>query len=222
MLHPILQQYIPLTEFFSRVLGTDYSISLYDLSKSTPSLVVAFPQSSKINDNILSELINKATETEDIIINQTISSAPNHTLSASCMLIYQSDILLGMLCITFDDVRYRNICQQVFQLCRPNATAMANMKLHTNNAAQQAGNSKTPAVHTELVARDAAIDALHSYGVCASRLSSEERLEIIKALDDAGIFLLKGAVKDVATVLECSSASVYRYLSQIRMDALSI
>ena len=36
------------------------------------------------------------------------------------------------------------------------------------------------------------------------------------ALEESGIFLLKGAVKDVAAGLGCSQASVYRYLSQIK------
>ena len=220
MLHPILKQYIPLAEFLSNVLGTDYSISLYDLSKPTPSLVVCFPHTSPINESVVKKLIDKATNSENVIINENILSAPNHSLSASCMMIYQGDILLGMICVTFDDVRYRNVCQQMFQLCRPNANSMPNLTANPNKPLEYAETKNN--VHTELVARDAAIEALHTYGVCASRLSSDERLEIVQSLDEAGIFLLKGAVKDVATVLECSSASVYRYLSQIRIDALSM
>ena len=65
-----------------------------------------------------------------------------------------------------------------------------------------------------------AIDAinreLEHLGVTADRLTSEERLKIISALETNGIFLLKGAVKDVAAGLHCSQASVYRYLSQVK------
>ena len=218
MLHPILEQYVTLAEFLSKVLGTDYAISLYDLSIPNPSLIACFPQTNPISDSVLKRLIDKSTDCENVIIHENILSAPNHSLSASCMMIYQSDILLGMICVTFDDVRYRNVCHQMFQLCRPNANSMTNLNSNYNADSVDTKNN----VHTELVARDAAIEALHTYGVCASRLSSDERLKIIESLDEAGIFLLKGAVKDVATVLECSSASVYRYLSQIRMDAISM
>ena len=41
---------------------------------------------------------------------------------------------------------------------------------------------------------------------------------IIAALDEGGIFLLKGAVKDAAAALYCSQASIYRYLAQIRSE----
>ena len=69
---------------------------------------------------------------------------------------------------------------------------------------------------TEAVAADAINHELQRMNVTADRLTSEERLQIISALDENGIFLLKGAVKDVATGLKCSQASVYRYLSQLK------
>ena len=50
----------------------------------------------------------------------------------------------------------------------------------------------------------------------ADRLTPDERLCIISSLAEDGIFLLKGAVKDVADALCCSQASVYRHLAQVR------
>lgn len=220
MLNQTLQQYIPFAEFLSQVLGNDYTISLYDLSALEPTLITSFPQSDAMNKATLTKLIEKATQSNELVIHENILSAPNHNLSASCFLINKNDIIIGMLCIIFDDVKYRNICQQVLQLCHH--TPFQTQPNQTSTVVDHSTFSKDNNVQTELVARDAAIEALHAYGVCASRLTSDERLEIIQSLDKTGIFLLKGAVKDVATVLECSSASVYRYLSQIRMDSLSM
>ena len=72
---------------------------------------------------------------------------------------------------------------------------------------------------TEAVALDAIHRELERLGVTAERLTSDERLKIIAALEANGIFLLKGAVKDVAVGLHCSQASVYRYLSQVKNEA---
>ena len=58
--------------------------------------------------------------------------------------------------------------------------------------------------------------ALDRLGLSPLRLTPEERMEIIAGLEADGIFLLKGAVKPVADALQCSQASIYRYLSQIR------
>lgn len=68
------------------------------------------------------------------------------------------------------------------------------------------------------MAGDAVGRELLRLGVTADRLTPDERVQIIGALEAGGIFLLKGAVKDVADALHCSQASVYRYLSQIKKE----
>ncbi|MEG0321850.1 MAG: helix-turn-helix domain-containing protein, partial [Oscillospiraceae bacterium] len=68
----------------------------------------------------------------------------------------------------------------------------------------------------DAVAADAITRELQQRGITANRLTAEERMEIIMALETSGIFLLKGAVNDVAEALHCSKASVYRYLSQAK------
>lgn len=50
------------------------------------------------------------------------------------------------------------------------------------------------------------------------RMTQSEKLAVVERLDAKGVFLLKGAVKDVAKTLGCSQASVYRYLSKIKED----
>ena len=42
------------------------------------------------------------------------------------------------------------------------------------------------------------------------------KFEIIEELDSSGAFLVKGAVKDVAAILGCSQATIYRYLSNVK------
>ncbi len=71
------------------------------------------------------------------------------------------------------------------------------------------------------MAGDAVGRELIRLGVTAGRLTPDERMQIIASLENGGIFLLKGAVKDVADALHCSQASVYRYLSQIKKDDIN-
>ena len=67
------------------------------------------------------------------------------------------------------------------------------------------------------VAEDAVANELSRLGVSADRLTPEERLKIVASLKE-GIFLLKGAVKDVAAALSCSQASIYRHLAQLKSE----
>ncbi|MBT1162597.1 MULTISPECIES: helix-turn-helix transcriptional regulator [Bifidobacterium] len=56
-------------------------------------------------------------------------------------------------------------------------------------------------------------------GVEPERMSRDERLALIRELEDAGVFTLKGAVDTVAERLGVSQPSVYRYLKQVRAGA---
>jgi predicted transcriptional regulator YheO len=47
------------------------------------------------------------------------------------------------------------------------------------------------------------------------RLKKDEKLRIIASLKDKGIFLLKGAVPEVAKLLDSSEATIYRYISEV-------
>ena len=67
----------------------------------------------------------------------------------------------------------------------------------------------------DAVALDAINRELERMGVTPGHLTHSERLQVITSLESAGIFLLKGAIKSTAAALGCSTASIYRYLSQI-------
>ena len=48
-----------------------------------------------------------------------------------------------------------------------------------------------------------------------TRLNQYERKDIVQKLNDQGLFQLKGAISFVAKQFSCSTATVYRYLSEI-------
>ncbi|WP_070740748.1 helix-turn-helix domain-containing protein [Corynebacterium sp. HMSC073D01] len=55
-----------------------------------------------------------------------------------------------------------------------------------------------------------------SRSVDVDHYSTEDRLAVVKLLDDDGYFQLKGSVADLANALEISEPSIYRYLRQVR------
>lgn len=58
----------------------------------------------------------------------------------------------------------------------------------------------------------------HSAGVPIERLTVVEKVEIVRRLNDEKLFLIKGVISQVATMLGISDATVYRYLSQINKN----
>ena len=124
-----------------------------------------------------------------------------------------------MLCINFDDSRYRKLSQDILTLCHPDPFAdMLHPEEEPELFPEFREEPEKFRNSTEAVVADAIARKLEQMGCTAHRLTPEERLQIIAALDEGGIFLLKGAVKDAAAALYCSQASIYRYLTQIRSE----
>ena len=225
--NPLLQQYIKITEFLGHALGPDYEVALHDLTDKNRSIIAIANNhvsgreiGAPLTNVALSILMDKSYETQDYRLHYHGVSINGKKLRSSTMFIKQNGRLIGMLCINFDDSRYRHISDQILSLCHPDPFV-------TELLPAEEPDNTVPAVRpapekfrnsTEAVAVDAISRELERMGVAADRLTSDERLQIIAALEEGGIFLFKGAVKDVAAELHCSQASVYRYLSQIRHE----
>ena len=219
----LLRQYARLTEFLGRALGPDYEVALHDLTDTNRSLIAIANGhisgrrvGAPLTNRALSILRDKSYEQSDYRIHDYGLSVNGKELRSNTMFIKENGQLIGMLCINFDDSRYRAAAGEILGLCHPDAFL-------ASAAAPEAASAHTvPEMFShspEAVVRDAVNRELERRGVTAERLTADERVELITALDESGIFLIKGAVKDVAVGLGCSQASVYRYLARRKSES---
>ena len=220
MANPLLQHFVKLTEFLGLALGPDYEVALHDLTDRNRSLIAIANNhisgreiGAPLTNVALRAIMDRSYETEDYRLHYYGTSADGKKLRSSTMFIKNHGKLIGMLCINFDDSRYRELSERVLQLCHPDVFVSSQL---TPPPASAPDNAESFHNSIDAVAADAITQELQRLGVTADRLTPDERLCIISSLAENGIFLLKGAVKDVAAALHCSQASVYRYLSQIR------
>ncbi len=225
---PKLKQYIGLTEFLGQALGPDYEVALHDLTDKNRSIIAIANNhvsgreiGAPLTNVALKILMDKSYETQNYRLHYAGVSARGKTLRSSTLYIKQGGKLIGMLCINFDDSRYQEVSRDVLRLCHPDNFIRTNFtqdSLYESPAAVTQPSTESFHNSIDAVASDAVNRELSRLGVTAERLTADERMQIIGALEAGGIFLLKGAVKDVADALQCSQASVYRYLSQVKKD----
>ena len=226
MANPLLQQYVRLTEFLGLALGPDYEVALHDMTDKNRSIIAIANNhisgrevGAPLTNVALKILMDKSYETQDYRLHYCGRSAEGKTLRSSTMFIKQNGKLIGMLCINFDDSRYELASEAILALCHPDRfVEMHITDVPLPDAPVIPIPATTESFHNSIdaVAADAVNRELTHLGVTADRLTTEERLRIIASLETGGIFLLKGAVKDVADALCCSQASVYRHLAQVR------
>lgn len=215
----LLRQYAKLTEFLGLALGPDYEVALYDLTApARPIIAIANSHISgrKPGDPLTSEALNALAdqdgEGKDYCLHYAGVTLNGKELRSSTMFIRQDARLAGMLCIHFDDSRYQAVIEQILGLCHPDP--------FVEQLIQPEGDAglipELEARPAEAMALESIRRALERLGVPADRLTAGERMEIIAELEADGVFLLKGAVKDAASGLKCSQASIYRYLARIK------
>ena len=227
MAHPLLRQYIHLTEFLGKTLGPDYEIALHDLTDKTHSIIAIVnghisgrQVGAPLANAALKILMDKSCHAHDYLLHYFDVSAKGRTLRSSTFFIKQDGELVGMLCINFDDSRYREAELTIHRLCHPDSFVheIPGDSLSSDRPALTAPEPESVHNSIETVTGDAVNRELSRLGVTADRLTADERAEIIASLEARGIFLLKGAVKNAADALQCSQATVYRYLSQIKNE----
>lgn len=222
--NPLLQQYMKLTEFLGIALGPDYEVALHDLTNRDRSIIAIANNhisgreiGAPLTNMALGILRDRSYEHSDYCLQYHGVSVNGKDLRSNTFFIKQGGRLIGMLCINFDDSRYRELSDRVLSLCHPD--------LFLTNVLPKPGVPEAAEDHpvpekfrnsSDAVTVDAVNRELDRMGVVAERLTPEERLKVIAALEASGTFLLKGAVKSAAVSLHCSQASIYRYLSQVK------
>ena len=226
----LLKQLTIFVEFLGKALGPDYEITLHDLDPDNCSIVaIANGRISgrnvgtPISERGLKLLENKEYETTNYSLNQTALLANGKTVRASTLFIKdETGTPVAMLCINFDDGRFRSINHDLMSLIHPSAFLHDCYSIDMPGAHQSVSTPSTEKkaenIHNDVsdMMKDIFEQVSRNMTIPMDRLTQEERTEVIAQLHDLGMFRLKGAVQFVADGLSCSQASIYRYLSKVK------
>ena len=223
----ILSPYISLVEFLGEVLGPDYEVALHEINAGSQS-IIAIANGDISGRKVGAPLTNLALKfmkervykTHDYILNYKGISKSGKILRSSTIFIKnENNELVGMLCINFDASRYQAVSQQILQLCN----LQEKPEKEAETVPPELPNVLSDAVESfpdnigEII-ENVMETCLPGSGTIPNRLTQSEKIHIVELLNRRGIFLLKGAVSQVAKRLCCSEPTVYRYLSTLNSD----
>lgn len=203
-----------LVRFLGRTLGPDYEVALYGVTGGQWGVLaianghITGRAAGAAMPRTVRQLVDQgAYRTQDWLLHHDAVSSSGKLLR--CSILFLKDAqgeLEAVLTICFDDSRYRELSEKVFQLCHPEAFA-GDVTFSGSDAPAAAGDP-APA--------DTSLEGILETIPLPERFNQQERLKIIRRLEQRGVFAIKGSVPLVAAKLHCSPASVYRYLAQIR------
>ena len=225
-----LQQYVTIVEFLGKTLGPDYEVVLQDLNPEHQAIVAIAnghisgrQVGSPLTDASLQMLTSKAYESNDFLCNYRGIAVNGHVLRSSTMFVKDDKVTpISFLCINFDDSRFQELNGKMLDIVHPGSFLTRGPAEHDTIQESPAVMPASPDVITENFSMDISSlmqkifdDATASLTTPIDRLNQHERKDIIEQLQEQGLFQLKGAISFVAKKFSCSTATIYRYLSEI-------
>ncbi|MBI9105706.1 MAG: PAS domain-containing protein [Spirochaetales bacterium] len=219
------KKYSIIVEFLGNALGPDYEVVLHDTEDHINSIVaIANGQVSgrevggPLTNFGLEVISDESYKSLDYKLNYNGVLKDKRILRSSSMFIKDDDQnVTGMLCINFDDRRYKEIGENLLRLCHPDALIEINSSYDSvDSLVENAGERFYDSVSED------AYEIIQGYltenGKAADNLTHSDRQKIVDVLNYKGIFNFKGAVREVAKQLTCSEPSIYRYLNKSNND----
>ncbi|MEG1874989.1 MAG: PAS domain-containing protein [Angelakisella sp.] len=216
-MNAILKQYVAVVNFLSQVMGPNYEIALHDLTERKNSIIAIANNhvsgrtlGAPLTDMALHFIADKVYESSDYQLNYSgVSKEGNKTRSSTMFIKDDRGTLIGMLCINCDTTAYSKIINQLQQLF---CGATGGNELPAITSPERVENfAESVPYLVDLVLQQTRNDP----HIPVERMTQSEKLQIVDALNKKGVFMLKGAVSEVATALHSSEASIYRYLSTL-------
>ena len=208
--HEILSRYIPMVDFIADICGTNFEVVLHDISQPSSSVIAirnghhsGRSIGSPMTDLAVKIMKDKSYLEKDFLTNYTGIGSEKDFLS-STYYIKNGDRLIGMLCVNNDISPIINLKHFV--------SSLENSYDYKNSQSSEVKETLEQSVVS--VAKSIITKTIAKYNVPAERMSIEEKIRIVQELDDQGVFLLKGAIADVAKELAISEGTVYRYLNK--------
>lgn len=226
----IMKQYTILVDFLGKALGPDYEVVLQDLSPDKKEIIAISNGhisgrkiGSPLTNAALQMLSSKLYKDREFVCNYKGIAENGHVLRSSTMFIKdESQNPIGLLCINFDDSRYNELHEKLLQVIHPEAFARNSLRFEKSAAPSASSFLENSSNITENFTMDISTLMLNIFTEATTgletptdRLNQNERKEIIRKLHENGMFQLKGAISFVARKFSCSTATIYRYLSEI-------
>ena len=209
-MHELLSPLIPVAETIGRTFGKNCEVVLHDLT--TPENSVVYAVNGNVTgrregqpfDHLIKFVLLNKNFRDDYTVNYMFETQDGRKIKSSSALIRdRKGEVIGMLCINYDLSAINRMREQLDEFLP--------------GSGEDSGVFGSDAMLDQNVTT--VVDSLIDHIIDGRRkkeLTKQDNLEIIRFMDDKGIFLVKGAIDKVAAGLGLSKVTIYGYLDIVR------
>jgi len=219
-----LSCFFPVVDCIADLLGPNCEVVLHDISKPGHSIlkirnghVTGRKEGDALTDLGL-EMIKEAEKGLEVLGNYNPKTKNGRVLKSNAINIKDTDNrLVGIICINLDTSEFKKTEEKLHQVIR------------TINEFCFVGEERTTKVKEERFESDLwsiiqqiINEIINKKGKLGERLTKKDRVEVIRALEEKGIFFARGAIHYVSKSLGLSTSTVYRYLEELKSIAREV
>lgn len=210
-MNPILKAYIPVANIIVKTFGKNCEVVLHDLTQPKKSVIYAANvdvtgrQIGQSFDHLIKMVLLNKDFKDDYVVNYFFETSDGKKIKSSSALIRDADgEVIGMLCINYD-LTLTNLLQEELNGFLGNISETKEIK-----------ESEEYDLNQDVISIiDNLIDKIVK-DTDVSQLTRKDSLEIIRFMDEKGIFLVKGSIDKVASYMGVSKVTIYSYLDTVR------
>lgn len=208
-MHPILKSYIPVANIITQTFGKNCEVSIHDLTQPESSVVYVAngtvtgrKEGQSFNHLIRQVLLSKKFK-DDCTANYLFEADNGKKIKSSSALIRNPEgEVIGMLCINYDLTLSYLIKEEVLGF-------LPELTQDEMPVEDELPNQDVTTIIDELIANIIKNKDKDS-------LKRKDSVELIRFMDEKGVFLVKGAIDKVAESLGLSKVTIYCYLDEAR------
>ena len=208
-MHVLLKSLIPIAETIGKTFGNRCEVVLHDLTIPEKSVVytvngdVTGRREGQTFDRLVRSVLLNKNFTRDYAVNYTFETEDGRRIKSSSSLVRdEAGEVVGVFCVNYD-ITFMKTLHDELELFLPMQEDSS--VICPEMAADQ---DVTTVV-------DTLIDNIVS-GRKKQGLTKQDNLEMIRFMDDKGIFLVKGAIDKVAACMGLSKVTIYGSLDTVR------
>ncbi len=206
-----LKPYIPIVDMLGEALGSDVEVVLHDLSQPQSSVVYAVNtevtgrQIGQSFNHLIDRVLLSPRFNGNYLANYRFVSKNGNTIrSSSVFLRNKENVVIGAICLNINIGHFEKACNYFAQYLdfpdeKPSETVIPDT------------------LHLEDMVNDI-IDSIVTKNLISAEPDRKEKLDVIRKMEEQGVFLAKGAIDRVAERMGISKVTVYSYLDEIRKE----
>lgn len=217
-----LDELVTFVDFLKNIVGKNVEIVLHVIEKDTSYIakiinghVSGRDETAPLTDLAISLIDRKIYKDRKFIKNYTGYTQNNKKIQASTYFVTSAKgELEAMICFNIDVSKYEQLMTDIIDNMSINVEFLDSLMSKEKNEVSLDNIEFTEFYSNSL--QDVVYNVIPKEVIDSKKkLKTKEKLYIIKAVYDKGLFNFKGTINQIAKILQCSTSSVYRYLAEV-------